>query len=87
MKPELYHRWYCPYSAKVRNFIKDHNLEAQVDFYEVDEDDEAAGRLVHLTGGEQVPCLVIEDKPMLESDDIIEWMNVHLLGRGDAAIT
>ena len=87
MKLQLFHRWYCPYSAKVRNFIKDNNLESQIDFREVDDDDESGARLVELTGGEQVPCLEVEGRPILESEDIIHWMKDHLLGRGDAVIT
>lgn len=87
MKPQLYHRWFCPYSEKVRNFITQHNLDEQIDYRDVEDDSESAGRLVYLTGGEQVPCLEIDGRPILESDDIISWMKEHLLGRGEAAIT
>lgn len=34
-------------------------------------------RLIHDGGKDQVPCLLIEGRPLYESMDIIEWLNVH----------
>jgi len=74
MKPvELYTTAGCPYSEAARE-----DLEWRgVDFieYDVEEDEEARGRMLELTGGTRtVPVISEEDKPLQ-----IGWM-----GRGCA---
>jgi glutaredoxin len=32
-----------------------------------------------MNGGETVPCLVIDGKPMLESDDIVAWLESNVV--------
>jgi glutaredoxin 3 len=78
MNLELYHRWTCPYSAKVRAEIGRLELEDQIQFHEIGEDEGAAERLQQLTGKTQVPCLVVDGEPMLESNDIVHWFNDNL---------
>lgn len=85
MKLELYHRWGCPYSAKVRDFIKANNLEDQLKMIEVDESDNAIEKLMELNNKAQVPCLVIDGEPLLESDEIINWLEENLIGTSDQA--
>ncbi len=80
MKLELYHRWHCPYSAKVRNFITINKLDQQIKFHEIEEDMRAEIRLENLTGKTRVPCLVIDNKPLLESQAIMDWLRDNLLG-------
>ena len=74
MKLELIHKWTCPYSARVRDFIEEKGLKDHIDFFEIIEDDGAKDRLTQLTGKSQVPCLVIDGEPKLESNDIIQWL-------------
>ncbi len=74
MKLELYHMEQCPYCRKVRNFIEKNNLKSKIKYFDIIEDGAAAERLMEMTNDEQVPCLVIDGKPMLESDDIIQWL-------------
>lgn len=83
MNLHLYHRWTCPHSAKVRNYIIENDLTSRIQFHELDEEVGAINELRKITGKEQVPCLVIEGKPMLESSDIIQWMKDHLSGNSD----
>ena len=71
---ELYYRKFCPYSRKVRDFIAENGLLSQIETYEIGQDREAMARLKNLIGGQQVPCLVIDGKPLLESEDIIAWL-------------
>lgn len=85
MELKIYHRWACPYSAKVRDFIKDNELESRLLMIEVDEIDGAIETLLQLNQKAQVPCLVIDGKPMLESTDIINWLDGNLLGPADRA--
>ncbi len=78
MKLELIHKWACPYSARVRDFIEERGLQERIDYQEVNETEGAKDRLVQLTGKTQVPCLVAEGEPILESKDIIEWLDRNL---------
>ena len=75
----LYHRWHCPFSKKVRDFIEAHQLKSHITYKELDEVNGAIEELVSLTGKQQVPCLVINQNPMLESDEIIAWLDQNLV--------
>lgn len=77
MKLELYHFESCPYCAKVRNYIDKIGVKSQVQYFDILKDQSAHDRLVALNDDEQVPVLVIDGKPMLESDDIIAWLKEH----------
>ncbi len=79
MNMELYHRWNCPSSAQVRDFISHHNLEHLIDFIDVEEDAKFRFDLRALTGKTQVPCLVVEGTPIQESDIIIEWLKENVI--------
>jgi glutaredoxin 3 len=74
---ELYHRKNCPYSAKVRDYITAHQLKKSIQYHEVDLEEDSLERLEQMTGDDQVPCLVVNKKPILESDEILEWLEVH----------
>jgi glutaredoxin 3 len=72
MKPiELYTTAGCPYSEAAREDLEWRGVEFIE--YDVDEDKEARGRMLELTGGNRtVPVISEEDKPVQ-----IGWM-----GRG-----
>src|SRR4051794_29630449 len=67
MKVDLYYRQDCPYSTRVRNFIAAHQLKKNIQFHDVDRDEESLDELEDLTGNDQVPCLVVDEEPFLES--------------------
>lgn len=67
----LYHFEWCPFCVKVRNYLKSRSISIQEK--DTRQDPAAAEELMKLTGGTQVPCLVIDGKPLLESGDIIQW--------------
>lgn len=74
MKLELYHLNACPYSAKVRDYLEQSGLKSQVIYHEVEEEAGALAKLEALNrGSHQVPCLVVDGRPLLESDAIIEF--------------
>ncbi|MBC7691445.1 MAG: glutathione S-transferase N-terminal domain-containing protein [Methylotenera sp.] len=78
MKLELYHFNSCPYCVKVRNYIDKKGLKSKITYYDTLQDDAASERLMKMNGDDQVPCLVIDGKPLLESDDIIDWLKENL---------
>ncbi len=79
MAIELIHRHHCPYSARVRDFIDEKGLKDRIAYAELSEDPGAEARLAELTGRSQVPCLVVDGKPMLESESIIRWLDENLV--------
>ena len=85
MKLELIHKWTCPYSARVRDFIEERGLKDQIAFMEINETEGAGDRLTQLTGKTQVPCLVVDGEPILESKDIIAWLDRNLADDQGAA--
>jgi len=80
MQLQLFHKWQCPYSAKVRDFIDTHGLNDRIEYAEITEDEGAKDRLAELTGKSQVPCLVVDGKPLLESDAIVKWLQQNVAG-------
>lgn len=73
MKLELYYRTFCPFSRKVVEFIEENGIE--VALHNLQEDPAHKDALITRGGKEQVPCLLIDDKPLYESGDIIEWLS------------
>ncbi|MGM0420074.1 MAG: glutaredoxin family protein [Bacillota bacterium] len=68
---KLYYFPSCPYCQKVLDFLDEHDIE--VDLVDINEVEGARKTLKDKGGKAQVPCLFIEDEPLYESDDIIEW--------------
>lgn len=68
----LYHFQSCPYCAKVRAAVDE--LGVGLEMRDTRENGKYRDKLVELTGKAQVPCLVIDGKPMHESDDIVDWL-------------
>ncbi|KFG68376.1 hypothetical protein JH26_17645 [Microvirga sp. BSC39] len=85
LKLELIHKWACPYSARVRDFIEERGLQDRIAYLEVNETEGAKDRLAQLTGKTQVPCLVVDGEPILESRDIIQWLEQNTGGAQGAA--
>ena len=79
MSLQLYHRWHCPYSKGVRDFIDEHKLGDRIAHVELGEVEGAEHQLEGLTGRTQVPCLVIDGKPTLESADIVQWLQTNVV--------
>ena len=72
MKLELFYYDACPFCAYVLNEIK--RLQVNVEYKNILENEENLNRLVNDTGRRTVPCLYIDNKPMFESRDIVQWL-------------
>ena len=79
MPIQLYHRWHCPYSKRVRDFVDENALGENIEFLELGEAEGAEAKLTDLTGLSQVPCLVVDGEPILESADIVDWLRTNLM--------
>ena len=72
MSLELYHFEACPYCAKVRSAARE--LAVDVRMKDIREKGEYRDELIAMNGRPQVPCLVVDGTPMLESDAIISYL-------------
>ena len=69
---KLYSSNGCPFCRKVTSFMASNGIEVAIE--DPYSSTEAMFAFKDLTGKTQVPCLMIDGKPMHESDDIITWM-------------
>lgn len=76
----LYVKSKCGFSLRTLNTRANLHLEDQVKLVNVTEDASAKAKLKELTGKEQAPCLVVDGKPMLESDDITKHLVTKATG-------
>ncbi|MBS0650209.1 MAG: glutathione S-transferase N-terminal domain-containing protein [Verrucomicrobia bacterium] len=76
-KPVLvfYYSPYCGYSQKVISYLK--QIHKTVPMKNVINNREAKEELRKFGGIMQVPCLLIDGKPLYESDLIIQWLSEH----------
>lgn len=56
--------------------MKRNNIK--VEMANIHEDPKNRGELIRLGGKEQVPMLLIDGKPLYESDDIIRWFKENI---------
>lgn len=78
MKLELFKRDSCPYCVRVQMFIEELGVEDQIEQLDISKDTAARKRLVEVGGKQQVPCLFIDGKPLYESSDIVNWIDINL---------
>jgi len=67
----LYHFMGCPYCQRVRDYLSKEGIT--VPMKDTHENPAFRDELIKIGGKSQVPCLVIDGKPLYESLDIIEW--------------
>ncbi|MCB1107549.1 MAG: glutaredoxin [Chlamydiia bacterium] len=65
----------CPYCQKVTNFLS--SQKKSIPTKDIGTDKNALNELIQKGGKRQVPCLMINGKPLYESNDIINWLKKH----------
>lgn len=69
---KLYYKDVCPFCKKVFRYMDKNNIEG-VDLIDIKANKKNQQELVEVGGMDQVPMLLIDGKPLYESDDIIQW--------------
>ncbi|MFH1016690.1 MAG: glutathione S-transferase N-terminal domain-containing protein [Pseudomonadota bacterium] len=69
----LYHFESCPYCEKVRRAIRELQIPG-VRYRDALEEPEYRDELIKMNGTRQVPCLVVDGTPVLESDEIVAFL-------------
>lgn len=72
-KLRLYTSDNCPFCVRVKNFINENNIP-NVEEVNISGNPEAREYLIEQGGMMQVPCLFIDDEPLYESLDIIDYL-------------
>lgn len=71
-KVKLFFTQFCPHCVGCKEFIEENNLN--VELMDATTDQEIKKELLEVGGKLQVPMLSIDDKPMFESSDILNWL-------------
>jgi glutaredoxin 3 len=76
-KPKLllYYLPWCPYSQRVLNYLK--QIHKTVPSRNLQNDPKGKEELKKIGGKMQVPCLIIDGKPLYESEAIVTWLSNH----------
>lgn len=72
----LYYKPTCPYCRKVLNYLAGRGLTLKMK--DIEANPAARSELVKIGGKGQVPCLLIDQHALYESDDIIRWLDQNL---------
>ena len=71
----LYKDDYCGFCRRVYRAVE--RLGLELEMADTRTDPEAKKRHLERTGRRTVPCLYIDDIPLFESADIIEWLEAY----------
>jgi len=71
----LYYQPFCPFCQRVLRVSE--QLKVPLELKNIQKSSASLEELKRLTGRTQVPCLVIDGKPMLESEDIVSRLEEY----------
>jgi glutaredoxin 3 len=69
----LFYKPTCPYCQKVLHFMGENDISLTMK--NIAESPEVRQELQKIGGKTQIPCLIIDGKPLYESNDIIDWLS------------
>lgn len=72
----LYHMPFCPYCVRVFRYLEKKGIA--ISMKNIQENAGYRQELIQIGGKGQVPCLLIDGKPLYESLDIIAWFESRL---------
>jgi glutaredoxin 3 len=71
----LYYFPSCPYCRLVLDCLG--RLDLEIPMRNIQSETGARDDLLEIGGKGQVPCLVIDGKPLYESNDIVRWLEAN----------
>ena len=72
MSAALFYKPTCGYCRRVTRYMEQNGIEMALK--NINENINIRQELIAISGKSQVPCLVVDDTPIFESDEIIEWL-------------
>lgn len=76
MEMTLYYKRECPYCQKVLDHLK--KLGKDIPKKDINQEPGTKDELIKMSGKSQVPCLMIDQKPLFESDAIITFLSKNI---------
>lgn len=76
---KLYYFESCRFCQRVLATIDELGIKDRFEYLDIQEHPEFGDELEKMNGSRQVPCLVVNGKPMLESMDIIAYLRKTFL--------
>jgi hypothetical protein len=77
MRIELFFRRECADSREVREYIRNRSLRNRIIFHDIGSEAGAYHKLFEMVGEEESPCLAVDDRPLVGSQNIIRWLEEH----------
>lgn len=74
MNLKLYYFDACPFCQMVLRKIDQLDLKDQIEFKDIIANPEFRDEHIDKTGRATTPCLYIDEDPLFESQDIMEWL-------------
>ncbi|MDH5560202.1 MAG: glutaredoxin [Deltaproteobacteria bacterium] len=74
MKLQLYFHHECGFSRSVLNTINNLKIQDKIELKNIRENPEFEKTLIEIMGDKQVPTLIVDEKPMRESEDIKKFL-------------
>ena len=71
----LYYFPSCPYCRLVLDCLD--RLDLEIPMRDIHSEPGARDDLIEIGGKGQVPCLVIDGKPLYESGDVVRWLEAN----------
>ena len=71
----LYYQQACPYCQKVLDYMKENSIDLPL--RDINKNIEFRSELQELGGKMQVPCLIVDNESIFESDKIVQWLKDH----------
>ena len=72
---KFYFKQPCPYCQKVFDYMKENFIDLPL--RDINKKLEFRSELKELGGKMQVPCLIVDNQAIFESDKIIQWLKDH----------
>lgn len=73
---KFYYKPTCPFCKKVMQYMDKNNIK--VEMLDIKADPKNQKDLIEIGGIDQVPMLLIDGKPLYESNDIIQWFKDNM---------
>lgn len=78
MKLELFYYDQCPFCQKVLRGVDELGLNNKITLRNTLNDHQSRDYHIKKSGRTTVPCLYIDDTPLFESSDILNWLSKNI---------
>ena len=81
IKGTLFTKASCPFCVMVESYLETHKIE--IDRIDISNNPKQRDYLINIGGKSQVPCYVLNNSPLYESIDIINYFEDYIYDRAN----